>query len=150
MKQFGIVVIALFAGITLISAQSEDQTHTLKSQDFKEIFQLAFDLPELQQYYQSDSNPGRKQVILKEFGQADHNNLLGVEKFGRQVEILTEDIIKEQGVKNYFVLGHWVCGTNSVSMQLEYVSEGILLSYRFEKIKDQWKLMNHSLIEEDR
>ena len=125
-----------------------DRTKDLTPIDFKEIFQKALDFPELQQYYHTDFDSTRKQVIIKYFGEANHNNLLGVSKFDRQVIIKTEEEIKQDGIKHYFGLGDWVCGTNSVRMQLYYPIEGITLSLMFKKINNEWTITSNALWEE--
>ncbi|WP_369997112.1 hypothetical protein [Winogradskyella sp.] len=125
-----------------------DRTNDLTPNDFKEIFQKALDFPELQQYYHTEFDSTRKQVIIKYFGEANHNNLIGVTKFDRQVIIRTEEEIKQDGIKHYFGLGDWVCGTNSVRMQLYYPIEGITLSLMFKKINNEWTITSNSLWEE--
>jgi hypothetical protein len=125
-----------------------DRTKDLSTTDFKEIFQKALDFPDLQQYYHTDFDSTRKQVIIKYFGEANHNNLLGVSKFDKQVIIKTEEEIKEEGIKHYFGLGDWVCGTNSVRMQLSYPIEGVTLSLMFKKINNEWKITSNALWEE--
>ena len=125
-----------------------DKTKESTQTDFKEIFQLALDLPKLQEYYHVDKDSTRKQIFIQYFGDAKHNNLAGVKKFGRQVKILTEEEIKAKKVKNYFVLGDWVCGLNSVRLQLSYVGEGLTVSYMFKKIDNKWTIMNSELWEE--
>jgi len=127
---------------------SYDRTKDLTSADFKEIFQKALDFPDLQQYYHTDFDSTRKQLIIKYFGEANHNNLLGVSKFDQQVIIKTEEEIKEEGIKHYFGLGDWVCGTNSVRMQLYYPIEGITLSLMFKKINNEWTITSNALWEE--
>jgi hypothetical protein len=125
-----------------------ERTKDLTPTDFKEIFQKALDFPELQQYYHTDIDSTRKQVIIKYFGDANHNNLQGVTKFDRQVIIRTEEEIKKEGIKNYFGLGDWVCGTDSVRMQLYYPIEGITLSLMFKKINNEWTIISNALWEE--
>ena len=125
-----------------------DRTKDLTPADFKEIFQKTLDFPELQQYYHTEFDSNRKQVIIKYFGEANHNNLIGVTKFDQQVKIKTEEEIKEKGIKNYFGLGDWVCGTNSVRMQLYYPIEGITLSLMFKKINNEWTITSNALWEE--
>lgn len=125
-----------------------DKTKELTPTDFKEIFQLALDLPQLQQYFHVDTDTSRKQIIIQYFGDAKHNNLNGVSKFGRQVIILTEQEIKNQILKYYFVLGDWVCGQNSVRMQLSYVGEGLTASYMLKKNDGKWTIVNSELWEE--
>lgn len=125
-----------------------DKTKELTPTDFREIFQLSFDLPKLQQYFHVDTDSTRKQIYLQYFGDADHNNLTDVIKFNRQVKILTEEEIAKQKIKNYFVLGDWVCGLNSVRMQLSYVGEGLTASYMFKKNDGKWTILNSELWEE--
>ncbi|WKZ77525.1 MAG: hypothetical protein QY319_10335 [Candidatus Kapaibacterium sp.] len=124
-----------------------DKTKELTPTDFKEIFQLAFDLPKLQQYFHIDTDTTRKQIVIQYFGDAKHNNLTGVEKFGRQIKIMTEEEIKKQQIKYYFVLGDWVCGLNSVRLQLSYVGEGLTASYMFKKVDGKWTILNSELWE---
>lgn len=125
-----------------------DKTKELTPTDFKEIFQLALDLPKLQQYFHIDKDTTRKQIIIQYFGDANHNNLAGVNKFDRQVKIFTEEEIKKQQIKYYFVLGDWVCGLNSVRLQLSYVGEGLTASYMIKKVDDKWTILNSELWEE--
>jgi hypothetical protein len=125
-----------------------DKTKELTPRDFKEIFQLALDLPKLQQYLHIDTDTTRKQIIIQYFGDAKHNNLTGVKKFGRQIKILTEEEIKKQQIKFYFVVGDWVCGLNSVRLQLSYVGEGLTTSYMFKKVDEKWTILNSELWEE--
>ena len=132
----------------LLEFYNGDKTNDLTPNDFKEIYQLALDLPKLQQYYHVDKDESRKQVFIKYFGEANHNNLSGVTKFEKQIKILSEKEIKDENIKNYFVLGDWVCGLNSVRMQLNYVGEGLTISYMFKKIDGHWKIINSELWEE--
>ena len=125
-----------------------NRTKDLTPIDFKEIFQKALDFPELQQYYHTEFDSTRKQVIIKYFGEANHNNLIGVTKFDRQVIIKTEEEIKGDGIKHYFGLGDWVCGTNFVRMQLYNPIEGITLSLMFKKINNEWTITSNALWEE--
>jgi hypothetical protein len=125
-----------------------EKTDELTAKDFLEIYQLALNLPQLQQYYHTNKNKARKQVYIKYFGEAKHNNLLGVTKFGKQVKILTEKEIKTQKIKNYFVLGDWVCGLNSVRMQLSYVGEGLTVSCMFKKINEKWTIVSSAVFED--
>ena len=147
MKQIIQLLIILIGLSSFTFGQSEPQTDKLLPTDFKEIFQLAFDYTDLQQYYHTDIDSIRRQVIIQDFGTANHNNLIGVIKFGKQIIIQTENEINNKQVKNYFVLGDWVCGTNSVRMQLSYVGEGLLISYLFKKIDDKWIIVNSNLEE---
>lgn len=125
-----------------------EKTKELTPIDFKEIFQLALDLPKLQQYFHIDTDTTRKQIIIQYFGDAKHNNLTGVKKFSRQIEIMTEEEIKKQQIKFYFVVGDWVCGLNLVRLQLSYVGEGLTTSYIFKKVDDKWTILNSELWEE--
>lgn len=125
-----------------------DKTKELKPTDFKEIFQLALDLPKLQQYFYVDTDTTRKQVIIQYFGDAKLNNLIGVQKFGKQIKIMTEEEIKKQQIKFYFVLGDWVCGLNSVRLQLSCVGEGLTASYMFKKDDGKWTILNSEIWEE--
>lgn len=125
-----------------------DKTIELTPIDFKEIFQLALDIPALQHYFHIDKDTTRKQVIIQYFGDAKHNYLAGVKKFGRQIKIMTEEEIMKQQIKFYFVVGDWVCRLNSVRLQLSYVGEGVTTSYMFKKVDDKWMILNSELWEE--
>lgn len=127
---------------------NEGKTKELTPQDFKELYQLALDLPKLQQYFHVDTDTSRKQIVIQYFGEANHNNLKGVIKFDKQISILTEEEIKKRQIKYYFVLGDWVCLQNRVRMQLSYVGEGLTASYMFKKIDDKWIILGSELWEE--
>jgi hypothetical protein len=124
-----------------------EKTDDLTPTDFKEIFQLALDLPTLQQYFHTDTDKTREQLIIQYFGDANHDNLKGVEKFGKQIHIMTEDDILKQHIQFYFVLGDWVCGLNSVRMQLDFVGEGVTVSYMIKKVNGKWSILNSELWE---
>ena len=90
----------LFFGLTLIAlGQIFDQTDKLLPKDFKDIFQLAIDLPQLQQYYHNDTDTSKRQIIFQFFGYAKHDKLKGVTKFGRHAIIMTKDEIKQRQKK---------------------------------------------------
>ena len=125
-----------------------EKTDDLTPTDFKEIFQLALDLPKLQQYFNSDTDKTREQVIIQYFGEANHNNLTGVEKFGKQLQMMSEEDIMKQHIQFYFVLGDWVCGLNSVRMQLSFVGEGLTASYIFKKVEGKWTILNYEIWED--
>lgn len=138
----------LFFFLTPIGfGQTSDQTDKLLPKDFKDIFQLAIDLPQLQPYYHIDTHPSRRQIVFQFFGNANHDKLKGVAKFGNQAIILTADEIKQRQIKPYFVVADWVCGTNSVRLQLEYPVEGLLVSYMFKKINNKWTIASFNLDE---
>ncbi len=124
-----------------------DKTKELSPTDFKEIYQLALDLPKLQQYLHIDTATSRKQIIIQYFGDANHNNLTGVKKFDSQIKIMTEAEIKKRKIKSFFVLGDWVCGLNTVRMQLYYVGEGLTASYMFKKVDNKWTILTSELWE---
>lgn len=146
MKQ---ILTFLFFGLSLVTfGQTSDQTNKLLPKDFKDIFQLAIDLPQLQQYFHIDSDTSERQIVFQYFGNANHDNLKGVKKFGGQVIILTEDEINQKQIKSYLLVGDWVCGTNSLRLQISYPIEGLLISYIFKKINDNWTITNFNLIEE--
>jgi hypothetical protein len=124
-----------------------DKTKELSPTNFKEIYQLALDLPKLQQYLHIDTDKSIKQIIIQYFGDANHNNLTGVKKFDSQIKIMTEAEIKKRKIKSFFVLGDWVCELNTVRMQLYYVGEGLTASYMFKKVDNKWTILNSELWE---
>src|SRR6185436_10778234 len=103
MKKLLAFKLIFFVMVLVSNGQTSDQTDKLLPKDFKEIFQLALDHPQLQQYYHIDADTSRQQIIFQFFGNANHNQLKGVTKFGRQVIIMTESEIKQGQVKSYFV-----------------------------------------------
>jgi hypothetical protein len=125
-----------------------DKTKLLTPEDFQEIFQLALDLPAMQQYFHIETDTTRKQIIIQHFGEANHNNLTSVKKFDQQIKIMTEEEIKNQQIKYYFEVGDWVCLLNSVRLQLFYNGEGLTTSYMFKKVDDTWTILNSELWEE--
>lgn len=147
MKQILTSILLYFCFISSGFGQTSDQTDTLLPKDFQDIFQMAIDLESLQQYYHIDADSSRRQVVFQFFGNAKHDKLKGVNKFGRQVIIMSEDEIKGKQIKSYFVVGDWVCFKNSVRLQLEYPIEGLIISYMFKKINNHWIIVNSNLAE---
>ena len=147
MKQHLIFILLLF-GLTSVSyGQTSDETCKLLPKEFKDIFQMAIDHPQLQQYYHFDKDTSSRQIVFQFFGNANQDKLKGLTKFGRQVLIMTEEEIKQRQIKSYFVVGDCVCKTNSVRLQLEYPTEGLLVSYMFKKTNDKWTIVNFKLAE---
>jgi hypothetical protein len=147
MKQLLTFTFLLICLTTIGFGQTIDQTDTLSPKDYKDIFQLAIDLPELQKYYHIDTDTSRQQIILKFFGNVDQNKLKGLKKFGRQVLILTEDEIKQKQIKSYFVVIYSISGTDSIRLQLKYPIEGLAVSYIFKKTNNNWAIANFNLVE---
>lgn len=147
MKQLLIFTILFFVSTLVAMGQTGDQTDKLLPKDFKAIFQLAIDLPQLQKYYHIDTDSSRRQITFQFFGNANHEKLKEVTKFGKQVIIMSENEIKQLQIKSYFVVGDWVCGTNSVRLQLEYPIEGLIVSYMFKKKNDTWTIANFNIEE---
>lgn len=144
-------IITLFCLLCLYGnsfCQSESQTAKLNPNDFAQIFQLAIDLPSLQKYFHTDTDSLRRKIIFKYFGDANHGNLSEVNKFNNQVLLLSEEEIQKRNIKYYFVVGDWVCGNDAVRLQLSYIGEGILISYRFVKANSKWKIENSNIVEE--
>jgi hypothetical protein len=127
--------------------QTSDQTDELLSKDFKDIFQMAIDLQQLQKFYLIENDTSRKQIVFQFFENDNYDNLKGVTKFVRQVVIMTKDEIKQRQIKSYFVVSELVCVTNSVRLQLEYPIEGLLVSYMFKKTNENWTIVNFNLTE---
>lgn len=125
-----------------------EKTADLTPTDFKEIFQLALDLPKLQQYFHADTDKTREQLIIQYIGEVNHNNLTGVEKFGKQLQMMSEEDIMKQHIRFYIVLGDWVCGLNSVRMQLSFVGEGLTASYMIKKVEGKWTILNYEIWED--
>ena len=127
--------------------QTSNQTDELLPKDFKDIFQMAIDLQQLQKFYHIENDTSRKQIVFRFIENANHDNLKGVTKFGRQVIIMTEVEINQRQINSYFVVSELVCVTNSVRLQLEYPIEGLLVSYMFKKTNDNWAIVNFNLTE---
>lgn len=147
MKQ--ILIFAFLFFILTISSfcQSSDQKAKLLPKDFKDIFQMAIDLQQLQKFYHIENDTSRKQIVFRFIENANHDNLKGVTKFGRQVVMMTEVEINQRQIKSYFVVSELDCVTNSVRLQLEYPIEGLLVSYMFKKTNDNWAIVNFNLTE---
>ena len=144
-------LIALFSILCFSGSsfcQTESQTDKLNPNDFAQVFQLAIDLPSLQKYFHPETDSSRKQIVFKYFGNENHGQLAGVKKFGRQAIVLSEEEIKKRNIKYYFVVGDWVCGIDVIRLQLSYVGEGVLASYRFIKVKNKWNVDNSHIEEE--
>lgn len=122
-------------------------TKALVPEDFKSLFQQALDINELQTYFHTDSDSTRKQIYFQFFGDADHDSLKKVVKFGKHVKLLSEEEIKKAGIKYYFTVADWICNYNSVRLQLEYFGEGLTISFIFRKINGAWKIESYDLTE---
>jgi hypothetical protein len=129
MKQYSIFQFLVFVLTLFACHRSTAQTTQLHPADFNDIFQRVLDLPALQPYYHIDSDSSRSQVVFKYFGDANHNNLIGVYKFGKQVMIMSEEEIKQRKILHYFVVGDWACINDKVRIQIAYPIEGLVVSY---------------------
>ena len=122
-----------------------DRTADLTPSDFRALFQKALDFPDLQAYLSSDTLTKQKQLVIRHFGEANHNHLKKVTKFGRPVLIKTEEEINEEGIKDYLTMSDWVCLSNKVRMQLHYPTKRVTLSLIFKKINNEWQITSHAL-----
>jgi hypothetical protein len=122
-----------------------DKTKELTPKDFKDIYQLALDLPELQKYYHVGKDSAKKEIVIQYFEKGNHNKLDAVKKFGNQIKVLTASEIKKEKVESYFVLEQWTCSLNSISMELSFAKERIFINYRFYKFYGKWLLVSHDI-----
>lgn len=127
----------------------KDNSKNITSKDYKKIFKLILDCPELQAYFKIDQGTKSSEIVIQNFENAEHNNLFGVKKFGRQVKIMTEEEIKKQEIKFYFVVSEWVIKQDFVSLQLSYVGEGLTAKYLlFKEIDENWIIISTKLHED--
>ena len=124
--QTSIIVFLLFALTNTSFGQKQD---LMPVNEIREIIKLAIDYPDLQQYYHVDADPKRTPLIIKKFGLINSDNMKGIEKFGKDIVILTEEEIEKQDIKAYVTIGDWTYGGQNLRLQLEYVIEGVLVGF---------------------
>lgn len=144
-------IILLFISFCFTSSiirQSELKAENLTPKEYKTIFQLALDLPQLQPYFHVDSSSTEQQIYIKASKGLDNSKLKGVIKFGRQVLVVSAKRLQEGNLMNYFSVNNWIPGKNSLKLQLSYSLEGLLISYVFKKTNKIWSLTSFNLSEE--
>lgn len=120
----------------------------LTREDYNEIFQNTLNLPELQKYYQIETDSSSKLIYIQNSSQLDKLNLNGVIIFGKEVIIFTSDEIKHKALQKYFVLGEWNYEPNKVRLKLSYAREGLVLFCTLQKTINTWTIISKELIEE--
>ena len=138
--------------IIILTIGCANQTYAQKKelmpiQEIREIIELALNLPELQYYYHIDTIPERLPIKFKEFGLINSKNMKGLTKFNDEILFLSEIEINGKNIKDYFNVGDWTYGGNSLRLQLDYVIEGILINYRFIKTEGVWNIENFVIFE---
>jgi hypothetical protein len=139
-----ILVITLFLVNTAFGQVREKVPET----EIKEIIELAIELPELQQYFHIDLDSTRVPLIIKEFGTVNSKNLIGLQKFGQQVQVMDELTIKEKKINAYMNIGDWTYGGDNLRLQINYPVEGIIINMRLNRLNGHWKIVNSLIIEE--
>ncbi|MCH2032296.1 MAG: hypothetical protein MK202_02155 [Tenacibaculum sp.] len=141
-----ILILNLTIGFSSLTFGQENRK--LPNNELKEIIELALNLPQLQKYFQIDSNPERLPLKLKEFGEINSNNLIGIKKFGTEILILKNEEIKQKKVNDYINIGDWTQAGNKLRLQLDYLIERITVNYLFERIDSKWKIKSTELWKE--
>jgi hypothetical protein len=139
-----ILVITLFLVNTAFGQVREKVPET----EIKEIIELAIELPELQQYFHIDLDSTRVPLIIKEFGTVNSKNLIGLQKFGQQVQVMDELTIKEKKINAYLNIGDWTYGGDNLRLQMDYPVEGITINMRLNRLNGHWKIVASLIIEE--
>ncbi|MBT2559150.1 hypothetical protein J7E24_15270 [Hymenobacter sp. ISL-91] len=149
MKQLSILITLLCSLTQAAFGQTDSQCTRLTANDYKIVFQLAVDYPDLQKYYHTDTDTTRQNIVFvtHDFESINHGQLRGVIKFGRQVSIITEQKIKDRNIKSYFVIVSLLCNTNSIYLKLSYPIEGLMISYLFENINNKLVITSAELVE---
>lgn len=139
-----ILVITLF----LINTAFGQVREKLPETEIKEIIELAIDLPELQQFFHIDLDSTRVPLIIKEFGTVNSKNLIGLEKFGKKVQVMDELTIKEKKINAYLNIGDWTYGGDNLRLQMDYPVEGITINMRLNRLNGHWEIVDLQIIEE--
>lgn len=116
--------------------------------EIKEIIELVIELPELQQYFHIDLDSTRVPLIIKEFGTVNTKNLIGLQKFGQQVQVMDEQTIKEKKINAFLNIGDWTYGGDNLRLQMEYSVEGITVNMRLNRINGRWVIVDSLIFEE--
>lgn len=139
-----ILVIALF----LVNIAFGQVREKVPETEIKEIIELAIELPELQQYFHIDLDSTRVPLIIKAFGTVNSKNLIGLLKFGQQVQVMDELTIKAKKINAYLNIGDWTYGGDNLRLQMDYPVEGITINMRLNRLNGHWKIVDSLVIEE--
>ena len=143
-----IVIISTLIIISFSSIVNGQERERVPHSEIKEIISLTIELPELQQYFHIDTDSTRIPLVIKEFGSVNSENLIGLQKFGRQVQVLDNLTIKQNNVKAYLNIGDWTYGGNNLRLQMEYPIEGLLINYGLQRVNGKWTIKDSVIFEE--
>ncbi|MDY8135465.1 hypothetical protein [Aquimarina sp. 2201CG5-10] len=127
---------------------NKNQYDKIPLSEIKEIFKLAIDLPELQQYFHTDQFPARVPLKILEFGDVNENSLKGLMKFKQPINLITKEEIENNQIQDYLGVGDWSPVNGKLRLQLYYPIEGITINYMFEKGSKSWKIIDSVIFEE--
>ena len=116
--------------------------------EIRQVFQQAIDLSELQVYFHIDTDSSRKPLKILEFGQINRTTLMGVQKFGEPVSVISKHEADSLEVKDYLGIGDWTKVNDKLRLQLYYPVEGITINYMFKKDSNKWVLIDNKIMEE--
>lgn len=116
--------------------------------EIRQVLQQVIDLPDLQEYFHTDSDPSRKPLKIVEFGMVNRTTLIGVQKFGEPVSVISKLEADSSEIKNYLNISDWINVKDSLRLQLYYPVEGITINYMFRKDSNKWVLIDNKIMEE--
>lgn len=125
----------------------KSQYDKIPDSEINEIFKLAIDLPELQQYFHIDQFPERVPLKILEFGDINENSLKGLIKFDKPIRLITKEEIETNQIQDYLGVGDWSPVNGKLRLQLYYPVEGITINYMFEKKNKLWKIVDSIIFE---
>ena len=136
MKKLILIISILFSS-AIFAQQSQSkyqQEMALKmiQPQIAPITQAALDLAELQKYFHS------KSVVFSEEAPFNAENLKVVTKFNKPIEVLKPADIAKKKVKKYLSINDWDITMNDCKLELNFIGEGILISYTLRKTNNKW------------
>jgi len=73
--------------------------------------------------------------------------MIGITKYGLQVQILSEEEIKNKKVTKYLRIVDWSPIGDTLKLQLFYAFEGLMINYMFVKENSEWNITKSLSVE---
>lgn len=131
----------------LISRTFDEDKLEYSYAGLQSIIQQALNLPDLQQYFHIEEDPGRLPLVLEQTSIVRADRILGLKKFGQEVVILDRNEINKRKFKSYLLIDKWSEKNGLLNIQLHYKTEGIFVEIVFEKTGEEWTLTRHQITE---
>ena len=122
----------------------EPFAYSQKPEEIEKIIQQILDLPDLQRFYHPEV---KERVPIKILESDFFDKNLHLQKFGKNVRLISSDTIEEENIKDYIVFNKLVFKPRAVEFELTYLIEGVGSNGRFIKTREGWIIQNYSVWE---